>query len=661
MSELTDAYITYSDVLRLGGGEQRALNASGLTADQAAAMTAQMNTGALDRNIYGPISQTPRAKASRRHSINERTQRLNEGMAPAVVPAGEAGAVESSEPVDVQALVDRWNKFQDAKVAAEDEAAFRAIEEAEALNLGALPTRSDPVPQGSKGMYLSSPATGLEAGLESFIGPPSVSPMTGEEIPGYTASKKYLTGKQVDFIRANPQQAIQQGLITEDELKEIMETGVTVPLGNQALGLEPATAMGTSAKETGAGSKVTVNKSGNVVMPASQFDQLIRRAQGGLSRGRAASLEAAGTVDYQRQADEMARAQGEAREKYDREIREYEALQESQRLALDKTEQEMRMAEQELKDGTIDPNRAYGGVGGRVAAAFATAIGAFAQGISGGKIPNTAMQIINSAIDRDIFAQKEEMRKRKDVLMNKNNIYAQMMKRFGDERMAEQAAINMGYNVAKMKIGELATRHKGAAQQAAAQQLIAQAENKYAEGSARLAQLVQQRETRLRAGGKGSSEAKNLFGLALGEIKGLRQKFKKMGTWEAFRSGLAGFLGPDAQVVLSSKPAARYAAARFGVAQFVNKAFSGARGSDRDLAAVMARIPSSWNKAFDEESGLALIDDLEASLIAAAGEKQYLVEGDVERYFDAKYGKAGTDDALKSFQSEIDQIQGRGK
>ncbi len=75
----------------------------------------------------------------------------------------------------------------------------------------------------------------------------------------------------------------------------------------------------------------------------------------------------------------------------------------------------------------------------------------------------------------------------------------------------------------------------------------------------------------------------------------------------------------------------------------------------------MARIPSSWNKAFDEESGLALIDDLEASLIAAAGEKQYLVEGDVERYFDAKYGKAGTDDALKSFQSEIDQIQGRGK
>ena len=595
MSDLTDAYITYSDVLRLGGGEQRALAASGLTADQAAAMTAQMNTGALDRNIYGPVSQTSRAKASRRHSINERTQRLNERMAPAVVPAegGEAATVavnETPENVtpEAQALVDRWNAFQGSRVAGDDEAAFKILDE---------------IQGNQEKLKAISESTLKRRGASGGWG--------GGAVGGWGDDDKVV----LDSEKGKP---------------------------------------GTP------GSGVTVNKSGDVVMPASQFNRLIRQSNAALSRARAATKEAAG-IDYQEQANEMARAQGKAREKYDREVREYEALQERQQLALDKTEQEMRMAEQELKDGTIDPNRAYGGLGGRVAAAFATAIGAFAQGISGGKIPNTALQIINSAIDRDIFAQKEEMRKRKDVLMNKNNIYAQMMERFGDERMAEQAAINMGYNVAKMKIGELATRYKGAAQQAAAQQLIAQAENKYAEGSAKLAQLVAQRETRLGAGGKGSSEAKNLFGLALGEIKGLRQKFKKMGTWEAFRSGLAGFLGPDAQVVLSSKPAARYAAARFGVAQFVNKAFSGARGSDRDLAAVMARIPSSWNKTFDEESGLALIDDLEASLIAAAGDKKYLVEGDVERYFDTKYGKAGTDDTLKSFQSEIDQIQGGGK
>jgi hypothetical protein len=428
-------------------------------------------------------------------------------------------------------------------------------------------------------------------------------------------------------------------------------------------GAVPVTAEGDGPKPGTAAvvDNIPKDSDGNFIVSPTQFDQLIKQSLGGLSRARAATKEAAG-IDYQEQANELARAQGEAREKYDREMREYEALQERQQLALDKTEQEMRMAEQELKDGTIDPNRAYGGVGGRVAAAFATAIGAFAQGISGGKIPNTALQIINSAIDRDIFAQKEEMRKRKDVLMNKNNIYAQMMKRFGDERMAEQAAINMGYNVAKMKIGELATRHKGAAQQAAAQQLIAQAENKYAEGSARLAQLVAQRETRLGAAAKGNSDAKNLFSLALSEVNHLRKKFKDMGKGEAAWSYLMGMFGPEAQITYSTDDASQYAAARFAVAQFVNKAFSGARGSDRDLAAVMARIPQSFNATINKGKGLKLIADLENSLKRAAGEKGYLEKGDIANYYDQqKGGKDITNKGLVTFQPEINSLLGEGK
>ena len=428
----------------------------------------------------------------------------------------------------------------------------------------------------------------------------------------------------------------------------------TVPVTTEGTGPE----VGTAAVVD----NIPKDSDGNFIVSPTQFDQLIRRAQGGLSRGRAASLEAAGTVDYQRQADEMARAQGEAREKYEREMREYEALQERQQQALDVAENEMRMAEQELRDGTIDPNRAYGGVGGRVAAAFATALGAFAQGITGGKIPNTAMQIINSAIDRDIFAQKEEMRKRKDVLMNKNNIYAQMMKRFGDERIAEQAAINMGYKAAQMKIGELATRFKGAQQQAAAQQLIAQAENNYAAGNTKLAQLVQQRRARLSAGAKGTSEAKNLFGQALAEVDNLRQKFKEMGRGEAAWGYLMGMFGPEAQISFSGDTAAQYGAARYAVAQFVNKAFSGARGSDRDLAAVMARIPQHINAAMDKEKGLKLIADLERSLQRAAGEKGYLVEGDIARYYDSqKGGKAKTNAGLVTFQSDIDRLREEGK
>ena len=444
---------------------------------------------------------------------------------------------------------------------------------------------------------------------------------------------------------------------------ETAGTGELMSVEGTASATGPVTTEGTGPEVgTAADGGVAVKDNGQVVFESvDDFNKYMQRASAGLFRARAATKEAAG-IDYQRQADEMARAQGEAREKYEREMREYEALQERQQQALDVAENEMRMAEQELKDGTIDPNRAYGGVGGRVAAAFATALGAFAQGITGSKIPNTAMQIINSAIDRDIFAQKEEMRKRKDVLMNKNNIYAQMMKRFGDERIAEQAAINMGYKAAQMKIGELATRFKGAQQQAAAQQLIAQAENNYAAGNTKLAQLVQQRQARLSAGAKGTSEAKNLFGQALAEVDNLRQKFKEMGRGEAAWGYLMGMFGPEAQISFSGDTAAQYGAARYAVAQFVNKAFSGARGSDRDLAAVMARIPQHINAAMDKEKGLKLIADLERSLQRAAGEKGYLVEGDIARYYDSqKGGKAKTNAGLVTFQSDIDRLREEGK
>ena len=142
------------------------------------------------------------------------------------------------------------------------------------------------------------------------------------------------------------------------------ETAGTVEL----MSVEPSTAetsLGTEAEDgsqPGTAGGITQNKDGSFTVSASQFDRLINQAQGGLFRAREATKAAAG-VDYQRQADEMARAQGEAREKYEREMREYEALQERQQQALDVAENEMRMAEQELKDGTIEPNRAYGGVG----------------------------------------------------------------------------------------------------------------------------------------------------------------------------------------------------------------------------------------------------------------------------------------------------------
>ena len=85
----------------------------------------------------------------------------------------------------------------------------------------------------------------------------------------------------------------------------------------------------------------------------------------------------------------------------------------------------------------INPQRAFPNAFSKVAAVISVAMGAYAQGLSGGKLPNTALQIINTAIDRDIDAQKMEYQKLKGLVDEKRNVYAAAMRMLGDERQAD--------------------------------------------------------------------------------------------------------------------------------------------------------------------------------------------------------------------------------
>ena len=341
----------------------------------------------------------------------------------------------------------------------------------------------------------------------------------------------------------------------------------------------------------------------------------------------------------------------------DRAQRAFDAMQESQRLSADQVQKEMASAEADLKNYTIDPKRAFGSVVSQVAAAFAVALGAFAEGLSGGKLSNTAFAIVDNAIKRDIDAQKAEMGKYHAVLKNKNNVYARMLQRFGNDRAAYAASMQLGLSAAGASIEELAAKFPAGSKQAQlAAGFKARLAGQYAKG---LTALESIQSKRLRSG-KDTTETKGLFKNALREVDNLRNKFKKLGAGEASWSYFMGILGPEAQVTFSADTASEYTAARFAVAQFVNKAFSGARGSDRDLAAVMARIPQSLIASFNKEKGLKLIRQLENSLKAAAGEKGYLEEGDIAAYWDKHGGQAKTDRGLVENKEAIDAILGQG-
>jgi len=105
----------------------------------------------------------------------------------------------------------------------------------------------------------------------------------------------------------------------------------------------------------------------------------------------------------------------------------------------------LNTAVEKLSTWEINPSRAFPNAFSKIAAVLGVSMGAYSQGLSGGKLPNTALQIVNSAIDRDIEAQKADFQKLKGMVDEKRNIYGMAMRMLGDERQADELARSAAY------------------------------------------------------------------------------------------------------------------------------------------------------------------------------------------------------------------------
>lgn len=95
----------------------------------------------------------------------------------------------------------------------------------------------------------------------------------------------------------------------------------------------------------------------------------------------------------------------------------------------------------ELSQGSkVDPDRFWKerGTAARIGGAIAIALGAFGSSLTGGR--NTALDIINDAITRDIDAQKNEIEVKKDKINVQGNLIAQLRAKGVEERVAESLA-----------------------------------------------------------------------------------------------------------------------------------------------------------------------------------------------------------------------------
>ena len=168
----------------------------------------------------------------------------------------------------------------------------------------------------------------------------------------------------------------------------------------------------------------------------------------------------------------IAQMQQQALTEYQNQQRGREVLRQVNERARTKARADIKSTEDSITNFKIDPNGAFPSLGGKIMAAISIAVGAFAQGLSKGQIPNTALRIITDAANRDIESQKMQLAKQRTVLSNKNNLYGQLLTEHGNAEKAYNLAMNGALHFANMKIQQAMNSHKGMETQQRLAQLL---------------------------------------------------------------------------------------------------------------------------------------------------------------------------------------------
>lgn len=128
--------------------------------------------------------------------------------------------------------------------------------------------------------------------------------------------------------------------------------------------------------------------------------------------------------------------------------------------------------------GDVNPNRFFAtrGAGPQLMAIIGVALGAAGASLTGG--PNTAAQLIEGAIDRDIQAQRDNIAKAQGNVQAARGVLADMRERFGDERQADIAAKDAALGVAETRIKALMADAKSEDARARGMEILGQIQEK---------------------------------------------------------------------------------------------------------------------------------------------------------------------------------------
>ena len=303
----------------------------------------------------------------------------------------------------------------------------------------------------------------------------------------------------------------------------------------------------------------------------------------------------------------------DATKQRDRMMRAQEATHQIRERARIKARQDIALVNQKIESFEVDPNGAFPTLGGKIMAAISIAVGAFAQGLSGNQVPNTALKIITDAANRDIAAQKMRLGALRSTVQNKNNLYGMLLNEHGNADRAENLAMSGALQFANLQIQKVMNQYKGGAQAQALQQLLAGVNGEQqktnlkhidslsrADATAIKARIDSARLLKRGGGGGAGGGTTEIFGKITQRLNDLQEVSdavaadEKSDLHSLYRWGRgllvkAGVSYPTEEFMTENE--IKFGQGVILVAQQLMKSFQGSKPSDRDWAVFIDRFP----------------------------------------------------------------------
>lgn len=174
-----------------------------------------------------------------------------------------------------------------------------------------------------------------------------------------------------------------------------------------------------------------------------------------LERSAAISEEAALQAQYAEEDRVRAKLRNDTRARFIEENRQRVIRADAKRSARNKIDSALN----DISSSKINPARMFNNTGKRIAAVIAVALGEFGTALAGGGT-NTALAMLNTAIDRDVDAQKQDIANKRFKVKSLETAYSKLVEEHGDEEIAENLLRQQILSFAKMEIGKIGDKYR---------------------------------------------------------------------------------------------------------------------------------------------------------------------------------------------------------